>query len=318
MIADPILTLAWLVLAHLVADFIIQTRGMARDKFLTGRRAWRGLAAHLAGVGVCLLPVPIAFGLPGLAFLVAVVAAHAAIDRAKIVWTRHAEAVAIAQAHRMHEEAPGREGLGSAWTPVPAALFVADQLAHLAVIGWAWAVWLSGAALTSGWVSIAGAAVGGWDQAVVARSMLVGVVLLDLAIVNVRAAAMFVATLVHPREVVTGHEPPVEAAVPAARPAGAEEPERVESTIKPAIEPVSHAPSPVRIGATIGVLERLLIVVLVLTGAEAAIGFVVAAKTLARFKQLDDRQFAEYYLLGTLASVSVALATGLLAAAALR
>ena len=57
---------------------------------------------------------------------------------------------------------------------------------------------------------------------------------------------------------------------------------------------------------------------LVLAGAEAAIGLVVAAKTLARFKQLDDRQFAEYYLLGTLASVSVALATGLLAAAALR
>ena len=70
-------------------------------------------------------------------------------------------------------------------------------------------------------------------------------------------------------------------------------------------------------GATIGVLERLLIVTFVLIGAEAAIGFVIAAKTLARFKQLDDRGFAEYYLLGTLASVSVALGTGLLAAAAL-
>ena len=78
------------------------------------------------------------------------------------------------------------------------------------------------------------------------------------------------------------------------------------------------ARSPARIGATIGVLERLLIVAFVLTGAEAAVGFVVAAKTLARFKQLDDRPFAEYYLLGTLASVSVALATGLLALAALR
>jgi hypothetical protein len=61
----------------------------------------------------------------------------------------------------------------------------------------------------------------------------------------------------------------------------------------------------------------LLIVAFVLTGAEAAIGFVVAAKTLARFRQLADRQFAEYYLLGTLASVSVALGSGLLASAAL-
>jgi Protein of unknown function (DUF3307) len=314
MTADPVLTLAWLVLAHLVADFIVQTRGIARDKFLTGRRAWRGLAAHLIGVTVCLLPVPLAFGLPGAAFLVAVVAAHAVIDRAKIVWTRHAEAVAIVRAHRTHEAAPGPEGLGSAWTPVPAALFVADQLAHLVVIGWAWAVLLSAVPLTAAWVSVAGAAVGGWDQAVVARSVLVGVVLLELAIVNVRAAAMFVATLVHPRELVTGHEPQAEPAASAGLPPGAGQ----AAEPPPAADAISRVPSPARIGATIGVLERLLIVTLVLTGAQAAIGLVVAAKTLARFKQLDDRQFAEYYLLGTLASVSVALATGLLAAAALR
>jgi hypothetical protein len=49
----------------------------------------------------------------------------------------------------------------------------------------------------------------------------------------------------------------------------------------------------------------------------ATIGLVVAAKTLARFKQLDDREFAEYYLLGTLASVTIAVATSLIAQAAL-
>jgi hypothetical protein len=75
--------------------------------------------------------------------------------------------------------------------------------------------------------------------------------------------------------------------------------------------------SPAQLGATIGVLERLLIVTFVLTGSSAAVGFVVAAKTLARFKQLDDRDFAEYYLLGTLASVAVAVGSGLAAAAAL-
>jgi hypothetical protein len=72
-----------------------------------------------------------------------------------------------------------------------------------------------------------------------------------------------------------------------------------------------------RVGATIGVLERILIVVFVLTGSEAAVGFVVAAKTLARFRLLDDRDFAEYYLLGTLASVAVAIVSGLAARAAL-
>ena len=43
----------------------------------------------------------------------------------------------------------------------------------------------------------------------------------------------------------------------------------------------------------------------------------IAAKTLARFKQLDDRGFAEYYLLGTLASASVAIGSALIAQAAL-
>ena len=76
-------------------------------------------------------------------------------------------------------------------------------------------------------------------------------------------------------------------------------------------------PPPARVGATIGVLERLLIVTFILVGAEAAIGLVVAAKTIARFRQLDDRDFAEYYLLGTLGSVSVAIVTGLIARAAL-
>jgi hypothetical protein len=85
-------------------------------------------------------------------------------------------------------------------------------------------------------------------------------------------------------------------------------------------DPTGDTPStgsPARVGEAIGVLERLLIVTLVLTGAEAAIGFVIAVKTLARFKQLDDRGFAEYYLLGTLASVGVAITSALLGQAAL-
>ena len=71
-----------------------------------------------------------------------------------------------------------------------------------------------------------------------------------------------------------------------------------------------------RIGATIGILERLLIAALVLAGTRR-IGLVVTAKTIARFRQLEDRQFAEYYLLGTLASVSLAVITSLIAKFAL-
>jgi hypothetical protein len=61
------------------------------------------------------------------------------------------------------------------------------------------------------------------------------------------------------------------------------------------------------------VLERGLVVALLPGGGPAAVGFVVAAKTLARFKELNKRRFAERYLLGTMASVTVALVSALVA-----
>jgi hypothetical protein len=70
---------------------------------------------------------------------------------------------------------------------------------------------------------------------------------------------------------------------------------------------------PERMGGTIGVLERLLIVALVPGGGPSAVGFVVAAKTLARFKKLDKKRFAERYLLGTMASVTIAVVSALVA-----
>ena len=60
-------------------------------------------------------------------------------------------------------------------------------------------------------------------------------------------------------------------------------------------------------GYYIGILERIIILTLGLNGEIGAIGFVIAAKSLARFKQLEDKQFAEKYLLGTLLSVMIAL-----------
>ena len=67
-------------------------------------------------------------------------------------------------------------------------------------------------------------------------------------------------------------------------------------------------------GRVIGLLERLLLFYLVLGGHYGALGFVIAAKTMARFKNLEDRNFAEYFLVGTLLSLmaagSVALLTG--------
>jgi hypothetical protein len=64
-------------------------------------------------------------------------------------------------------------------------------------------------------------------------------------------------------------------------------------------------------GRTIGVLERVILLTLVILGQWGALGFVIAAKSIARFKDLDQRDFSERYLIGTLASVAVAIASGL-------
>ena len=69
-------------------------------------------------------------------------------------------------------------------------------------------------------------------------------------------------------------------------------------------------------GRTIGILERMLITPLIFVGAYEAVGLALAAKSIARFDQLRDRRFAEYYLIGTLASVALAVVIGLLTNAA--
>lgn len=63
-------------------------------------------------------------------------------------------------------------------------------------------------------------------------------------------------------------------------------------------------------GRAIGVLERALAVTLVLLGEYGALGLIVAAKALARFRALDDREFAEYFLIGTLASLLLGVLGG--------
>lgn len=64
-------------------------------------------------------------------------------------------------------------------------------------------------------------------------------------------------------------------------------------------------------GEVIGVLERLLSFLLVLSGGLAAVGFTVAAKAAARYPQFKDPAFAEYFLIGTLTSVGLATLIGL-------
>ncbi len=70
-------------------------------------------------------------------------------------------------------------------------------------------------------------------------------------------------------------------------------------------------------GEVIGVLERMVTFVLVASGAFTAVGFVMAAKAAARFPLFKEKAFAEYFLIGTLTSVGLALLLALLVVAGL-
>lgn len=64
-------------------------------------------------------------------------------------------------------------------------------------------------------------------------------------------------------------------------------------------------------GLAIGILERIFVLTLVLYGQFTAIILVLAAKSIARFEDLKNREFAEYYLIGTFSSMLFALFVGL-------
>lgn len=64
-------------------------------------------------------------------------------------------------------------------------------------------------------------------------------------------------------------------------------------------------------GRWIGALERAVLFVVLIAGSYEALGFIVAAKGLIRSRQFEkQREFTEYFLIGSLSSVAVALATG--------
>lgn len=67
-----------------------------------------------------------------------------------------------------------------------------------------------------------------------------------------------------------------------------------------------------RAGYYIGLLERVIILTLVLFDGLGSIAFILTAKSIARFSELNNKKFAEYYLIGTLLSTILAIGGGLL------
>lgn len=64
-------------------------------------------------------------------------------------------------------------------------------------------------------------------------------------------------------------------------------------------------------GRLIGALERILLLAVIIAGSFEALGFIVAAKGLIRSREFESsRDMTEYFLIGSLSSVLVALAAG--------
>lgn len=78
-------------------------------------------------------------------------------------------------------------------------------------------------------------------------------------------------------------------------------------------EPEDSEPqSPDKGGYLIGLLERFIVAILIINGHVGEIAFVLTAKSVARFKEFEKSGFAEKFLIGTMASISFALAVSLL------
>jgi hypothetical protein len=76
----------------------------------------------------------------------------------------------------------------------------------------------------------------------------------------------------------------------------------------PIIENRQNKPEYQNAGRLIGTLERIIIVIMVLLKQYAAIGLVFTAKSIARYDEITKNpSFAEYYLVGTLLSVIIAI-----------
>ncbi|HWA89281.1 MAG TPA: hypothetical protein VG889_04555 [Rhizomicrobium sp.] len=75
----------------------------------------------------------------------------------------------------------------------------------------------------------------------------------------------------------------------------------------PGVAGLNIQPAELNVGRYIGLLERVLIVVGILRGSWEVMAAVIALKTVARYKDLDEQITAEYFLVGSLASILWAL-----------
>lgn len=226
-------TIAALLFAHAIADFLLQPDWMVRRK----REPWV-LLAHTA---IVLALSQLALGHVASPAVLLLAASHLAIDAVKT-----------------HAARPGLTA------------FLADQGAHLAVILGV-ALWQPGLWATGLWAALPDRFAGAPHYLLLAAGFLIAT----------RAGGIAVGLLMKGPEIATEVATMPERGLPKG-------------------------------GLTIGILERGLIFIMILSGQPEATGFLIAAKSILRFGTVaEDRAASEYVIIGTLASFGWAIATAL-------
>lgn len=274
-----------MVLAHLIGDYLLQWRRLAEDK------EKGDLLALLLHVLLYALAMNIVFRcVPW--------------NRALYTWAILSVSHGIIDFVRVRAD--------KKWSSPRAKLvsFCVDQLLHLGLIVLCWRLFLQGQRTEFFvWMSVQP-----WFRPGLRYALLLGVIWQPTAILVRKVLAL----LPPPKEAEAAPAAPEAApeeakAAPEASEAASEEaPAGAEPEGAPAAAEAAPEERDFRSGELIGKLERVIVAALVLAGAASTIGFVLTAKSVARFKQMEDRNFAERYLVGTLLSVCVALAAALI------
>lgn len=270
--------LALLVAGHALGDFVFQTRAMVAGK---GRPAV--LLRHAGAVGAAHLLALLPFlSWPVVLAAAALGVAHGVVDGVKARWQARGRKAGP------DGEANAGDAAGRSLPRTTITAFLADQAVHAATVVGAWLL-LRGMD-PDAWLLI--------DRNAAPILYATGVLLTGFAFVGNGGSGLVRGVLAHLAPGPGG----------TARAGGGSEGEGPDG---PGAAPDLAGSGLEGSGRLIGILERLLGVVLVLMGEWAALAVVLAAKSIARFEELRNRPFAEYYLVGTLASLLVAVLTGL-------